>query len=299
MSRGVIAGLIVGVIVFATGLVVLLSSESGRSGPESAAAPQLFAEPSSSPVSVVWAVGDGADGGTNGRAVADLIGSRGGDRVLYLGDVYESGTAEEFETNYRPLFGALHAITMPTMGNHEWENRAEGYYPYWEDAKGVEAPPWYSFSASGWQLISLNSMEPRGKRSEQLRWLRDTVSDPDFGDCRLAFMHHPRHSAGRHGNDQSIEPIWRALQGHATLVLAGHDHNMQRFRPIGGLTQLVAGAGGHGLYSVDESDRRLGFSNDTRYGALRLVLRPDRGAASFISVGGGVLDRFRFRCRQD
>src|SRR3954452_7273613 len=48
----------------------------------------------------VWAVGDGADGGRGGRAVAGRIAAGGVDRLLYLGDVYEHGTAKQFRTNY-------------------------------------------------------------------------------------------------------------------------------------------------------------------------------------------------------
>ncbi|MDQ4129997.1 MAG: glycosyltransferase family 4 protein, partial [Actinomycetota bacterium] len=38
---------------------------------------------------VVWAVGDGADGGAVARAVASYISAAGPDRFLYLGDVYD------------------------------------------------------------------------------------------------------------------------------------------------------------------------------------------------------------------
>src|SRR4051794_2497743 len=55
----------------------------------------------------VWAVGDGADGGRAGRAVAGRIAAGGVDRLLYLGDVYEHGTAKQFRTNYATTFGSL------------------------------------------------------------------------------------------------------------------------------------------------------------------------------------------------
>ena len=42
---------------------------------------------------VVWAVGDGADGSAQARALAMRIAADRPDRLLYLGDVYESGTA--------------------------------------------------------------------------------------------------------------------------------------------------------------------------------------------------------------
>ena len=51
--------------------------------------------------------------------------------VLYLGDVYDSGTAEEFDSNYRPAYGRFDKITAPTPGNHDWPQHEEGYDPYW------------------------------------------------------------------------------------------------------------------------------------------------------------------------
>src|SRR5687768_16842499 len=50
----------------------------------------------------VWAVGDGADGGKYGDQVVDLIGRSDFDLLLYLGDVYDEGTAEEYEEHYEP-----------------------------------------------------------------------------------------------------------------------------------------------------------------------------------------------------
>ena len=295
MSRSQIVGLIVGLVVFATGLVVLL-----RSGDDEAATAEARAFSESIPGSraVIWAVGDGADGGEDGRAVANLIASGGPQRFLYLGDVYETGTAEEFESNYQPLFGSLNEIAAPTVGNHEAPNEAEGYYPYWREATGRDVPAWYKFTVGDWQVLGLNTEEPRGARSRQLRYLRRALSARVFGTCRIAFMHHPRYSAGRHGDDRSVEPIRRALTGRATLLLAGHDHNMQRLRPVNGLTQLISGAGGHERYDVNERDPRLRFANDTTYGALRLDLRGSSATATFVSVDGTVLDRSRYRCRR-
>jgi hypothetical protein len=253
---------------------------------------------------VVWAVGDGADGGAAGRAVARLIRTRRVDRFLYLGDVYGpqpagllrgDGTATDYRTRYAPLFGALARRTAPTPGNHEWAQRGDGYEPYWRAALGSTPPAYYSFTIAGWQVLSLNSEAPHDRGSQQLRWLAREVARP--GTCRLAFWHRPRFSAGRHGDQADVAPLWDALRGHATLVLGGHDHDMQRLRPIDGITPLVSGAGGHGLYEL-RRDRRIAFGDDRSYGALRIDLRPGRARLRFVATGGRVLDSSVVRCRQ-
>ena len=104
---------------------------------------------------------------------------------LYLGDVYDDGTSEEFERNYRSVYGRLDRVAAPTPGNHEWPNAEEGYKPYWRGAKGRTLPSYYSFRAGGWELLSLNSEAAHDADSAQVRWLRRAVAEP--GTCRLAF----------------------------------------------------------------------------------------------------------------
>jgi hypothetical protein len=224
------------------------------------------------------------------------------DRLLYLGDVYGSGlasivlgdgSAEDYRTRYVPLYGQFAARTAPTPGNHEWPRRGEGYEPYWRKVFGRTPPAFYALRIGGWQLLSLNSEAPHGAGSAQLRWLRRQLRAP--GTCRLAFWHRPRYNAGLHGDEGDLAPLWDALRGHATIVVSGHDHNMQRLRPVDGMTQYVSGAGGHPRYSL-RADPRLAFGNDRDFGALRVELRPGRARMVFVSADGRILDASRVRC---
>jgi len=132
---------------------------------------------------VVWAVGDGADGGARSKRVARLIARARPDRMLYLGDVYERGTAAEFRRNFGGVYGRLARITEPSPGNHDWGRRDEGYYPYWKRVKGRAQPPWYRLSLAGWKIFGLSSEAAHGPRSGRLRWLRARLRGKR-GDCR-------------------------------------------------------------------------------------------------------------------
>ena len=81
-------------------------------------------------------------------------------------------------------------------------------------------------------------------------------------------------------------------------MLNGHDHNMQRFAPVSGITELISGAGGHddGVFPVNELDPRLLFSNDTDFGALRLTLSRNQAQLAFVSAAGQVLDQSSVAC---
>jgi hypothetical protein len=254
----------------------------------------LGAHPARSDARVVWAVGDGAEGSERAKAVAGRIASGRVDRFLYLGDVYDDGTAREFAQNYTSVYGPLNRVTRPTPGNHEWPTRHQGYYPYWRAVRGEPFPPYYSFRLAGWQLLSLNSEARRDSRSPQYRWLRRRLRAR--GTCRLAFFHQPRFSAGAKEN-RNMDPIWRALSGRARVVLAGHDHNMQRLHRIDGITSFVVGSGGRELDPIDRGYPRLAFGNDRDFGALRLVLGRRAARFAFIRSDGRVLDSGRLRCR--
>ena len=244
---------------------------------------------------VIWAVGDGANGTRRARAVADRIAEKPFDRLLYLGDVYGDAPGR-FDDMYAPTYGRLAAKTAPVPGNHEWPEFKDDYRAYWRQALGREIPDWYSFRAGGWQLLALNSEAPHARGSAQHRWLRRQVRGR--GTCRIAYWHRPRFSASTdHGDQPDMDPLWAALKARATIVLARHDHDMQRFKPIDGLTQFVSGAGGQQLYPLSR-DRRLAFGNDEDYGALRLELRPGRARYAFVSVDGRVLDNGTLRCRR-
>ena len=250
------------------------------------------------PKSVLWAFGDGADGGTEGKRLAAMLAAHPMHRLLYLGDVYPKGSAQDFQQNYAGAFGALAARTAPVIGNHEWQDRANGYIPYWTAVRGAPAPMYYDFSVSGWQLLALNTNAPADP--VQLQWLHDRIAaTPRFGSCRIAVFHHPRYSAStNHGDAPAVEPLWAALAGHARLALSGHDHTSQRLQPSRGITQFVAGTAGTKLYGLDPADPRLAFGDIAHHAALRLALRPGRAVAAFVSSDGARLDRSRYRCKQ-
>jgi calcineurin-like phosphoesterase family protein len=271
-----------------------LADGGSSASPSSGADGQGFVSSIDGPSAVVWAVGDGAADSPEAARVTQLIADGDVDRLLYLGDVYPHGSPQDFEMNYEPTYGGLAALTAPTPGNHDGPLAEQGYAPYWQQVLGASTPMYYEFRVSGWQILSLNSEIDHEPGSPQLRWLDRQVATG--GDCRIAFWHRPRFSAGSHGDQPDTTPLWNALRGHARIVLTGHDHDMQRLRPQDGMTEFVSGAGGASLYGVDASDPRLRFSNDTQYGALRLVLRPQHAQYSFVTVAGKVLDRGQLSC---
>jgi calcineurin-like phosphoesterase family protein len=244
----------------------------------------------------VWAVGDGASPADEDNQLADFLQRQPLDRFLYLGDVYETGTAAEYASYYETSFGRFKAITSPTPGNHEWDNRAQGYDPYW--GPSVAQPNgghYYSFDLAGWHFVSLNSEEPADSASAQASWLRNDLARYR-GTCTIAMVHRPRFSTGPQYNTTTIAGLWGALRGHAVALLSGHAHNYQRLFPVQGITQFVVGTGGWELSSPDRGDPRLAAGAGQVVGAIRLDLLLGQVNYQFITTDSERLDAGSIQC---
>jgi chitodextrinase len=252
---------------------------------------------------VVAAAGDGADGATSAANVTAEIATINPNLFLYLGDVYQNGTIAEFYNWYGnggTNFNNFYSITNPTIGNHEYTgNSAVGYFDYWNNI-----PDYYSYNADGWHFISLNSNSSRigvTINSAQYAWLEQDLA-ANSNMCTIVYYHHPLFNIGAEGPTTSMSDIWSLMaQYGVSIVLNGHDHDYQRWVPLDGngnpsptgITEFVAGGGGHGLQTFIGSDYRVAFSDDLNpeaFGVLKMVLNPGGVNFEYINSSGLTLD---------
>jgi acid phosphatase type 7 len=251
---------------------------------------------------VLVGAGDIADCKTLSGAAktANLLAAVDG-TVFTLGDnAYESGTPREFADCYGPTWGRFKARTKPVVGNHEYQTAfANGYYDYFGAAAGDPTKGYYSYDLGAWHVLVINSncAQVAGCKagSPQEQWVRaELAAHPTL--CTMAMWHHPRYSSGEHGDDPSMRDIWQALyEGGADVVLSGHDHDYQRYKPqdadgrvdlARGVRQFVAGTGGRELYKWDHKDVNSEVKNNQTFGVLKLTLHPDAYAWEFIPIEG-------------
>ncbi len=234
---------------------------------------------------VVYAVGDAADGGAEAAELASYVEDQDPDRFFYLGDVYDTGTAEEFEQNYDPLYGDLADRTDPVIGNHEYPNVEDGYYPYWQGKRGwTEAHAKhrsYIDPESGWQVIAYSS---EAEPAAEARWVMRQIDKQD-GTCRIALAHRARYSIAdsQHTDNVDQEPIWNVLAGTTAINLAAHSHVYGRLEPIDGVNVIVSGQGGHDIRELGPQQHEVAASTAGATSVTRLVLRP--GEAELTQVG--------------
>ena len=89
--------------------------------------------------------------------------------------------------------------------------------------------------------------------------------------------------------DSLTTKLWAALLGKADVVLNGHDHSYQRFKPVSGVTEIVDGTSGHSGQAPGPDPRLVTFFGDI-FGALRAELNPHGFGFRFIDDAGRVLD---------
>ena len=227
------------------------------------------------------------------------------DAVLVLGDTqYDTGALRAYRRSYDESWGAFKGITYPAPGNHEYKTEgAEGYYTYFRKRQ-PGAPGYYATNLGRWRMYGLNSNCSEIDCDKQLRWLVQDIKDHPR-TCSLFTMHHPRYSSGEHGSDGSMRQFFRvAFRNQVDLVLAGHDHHYERFRPMNhqgelrkrGVTEFVSGGGGKSHYAADGDVKGSAFVENDTFGVLRLVLSPDSFRYEFRGVDGSTQDEGTQTC---
>jgi acid phosphatase type 7 len=229
-------------------------------------------------------------------------------KVLGLGDMqYESGSLSEFRGSYDKSWGGdLKAITKPIPGNHEYRTSgASGYYRYFRNQQ-PGGSGYYSFNVGSWRVYALNSNCTKIDCARENAWLeRDMAANPKM--CTALMMHHPLYSSGyEHGDSPEGRRFWSTVLNHdADLVLAGHDHNYERFQPMNadgqvtssGMASFVVGAGGKNLYSTRGIREGSVVFDNHRAGVLAMHLGRGAYGWKYQTIDGQVMDQGTATCR--
>jgi hypothetical protein len=241
------------------------------------------------------------------------------DEVFTAGDnAYPDGTARDFAQCFAPSWGDTAKLIMrnirPAPGNHEHLSGGTApYYQYFGSRAGSNQKGYYSYDIGAWHAVVLNSelLVNTGaftdvERKAQEDWLKQDLGAHHQG-CTVAYWHNPRFSSGWHGSDARLETFWRILyDGGADVILNGHDHDYERFRPLAsegtldtasGIVEMIVGTGGGELRGFQSTIAPLSASRvQGHYGVLKLTLGGAEWRSAFLDTDGRIYDQVTGRC---
>ncbi len=253
------------------------------------------------------AFGDSGWGNSAQRRVAEVLERSDPHLALLLGDiVYHKGADKDYDEKYfRPYARLLSRLPFyPAVGNHDYgfKDLARGRRRFEEAYQRVfRKPPFYSFDAGPVHFVALDTNEayeisaaaPIGRESAQRRWLEEDLKAAK-APWKIVFMHVPLYSIHDHGDNASLRASLEDLlqrQG-VDVVLAGHDHEYLRSKPMGGIAHLIVGTGGAPLHwggaQPEWLEKRLSLHGFLRGEADRASL-----LLEFVDERGEVRDSLR------
>ena len=245
------------------------------------------------------------------EATADLVEGLNPDVVLVLGDTAYDHVTPDTLKGYDASWGRFLEKTYAVVGNHEYfGDGPDAYWDYFGDRAGDRGSGWYSFDAGAWHVVVLNSEcqdVDCNSDGDQLQWLADDLRG-SAARCTLAAFHRPRFSSGdEYGDDESVSPLWQALQDEGVdVVLNGHEHSYERFAPQRdsgrataeeGMAEFVVGTGGYDLRGVSDPKPNSEVRWNGSFGVLALTLYPDRYDWRFHATDGADVDEGGAVCR--
>lgn len=199
----------------------------------------------------ILAVGDFGVGGQTERRMGASMRRYASTHLTHalvtLGDNDYTDSPSAFHRNWVGSFGwaARRRLRIAgTLGNHDVETNG-GRYEFDE----LRMPGRYYRRRVG--NVALFLLDSNRVNAAQTTWLRRALRR-STAPWKVAVFHHPPFTCGGHSGAEDVAARWIPLfqRFGVDLVLSGHDHNYQRFARRGGVTYVVHGGGGQGLYRL-------------------------------------------------
>lgn len=236
---------------------------------------------------------------TGDEATADLVSGIDG-TVFALGDqVYGGATLANYQNCYGPSWGAFKDRTRPVIGNHDYVGTDDtGYFDYFGASAGERGKAYYSYDLGGWHVVVLNTnctIVDCTAGSAQEQWLRQDLAQAPTS-CTVAMWHHPRFSSFGNMGAMRTQALWQALYDNGVeLLLTGHDHHYERFRPLdasgapdddNGVREIIVGTGGRSYGGLTNVHPHSEVRNTDTFGVLKLTLDTTGYDWEFVGVPG-------------
>jgi Icc-related predicted phosphoesterase len=193
------------------------------------------------------------------KAIIDAIAQQHAKFVVITGDLVLSGGNgndwTEFDKEIKPIYDSG-ATIYPALGNHEMHgDQRLGLANYFQRFQQLKDSRYYTVKAGNVLLVTIDS-EQDDPKSPERKWLEGVMKTQVTRDIQFVVfsLHHPPYthfglaSVGHEARHQEkdmagyLEKLQQKSKAKF-LVLAGHNHNYERYTH-GGVMYIVTGGGG-------------------------------------------------------
>lgn len=238
------------------------------------------------------AFGDTRTGHDIHRAVVEAMAREDLEFVAHTGDMVERGGIQKqwdlFFQIERPLL--VSTPIVPAIGNHDMGRRRyfRHYFMHrrWTRNRRYFAHDWGNLRV----LVIDGGIECRDGCEQYAYAERVLAEGAEQGKLMVMMLHYPPYSSGKHGSNKAVQKsISELAQRHGVeLVLAGHDHNYERTKKIGGVTFIVSGSAGAPIRPVRPQWFTAEARTEPHY--VLVDVEPNRLVVRAINLKGDAFD---------
>jgi 3',5'-cyclic AMP phosphodiesterase CpdA len=264
-------------------------------------APRKFRTFGARPSKVTFiAYGDSRTNPKIHEALASNFKRHSPDFILHTGDLAADG--RQYHLWDKEFFGPLARVIdevpiLPSIGNHEQD---ASNYLHFVHLPGKER--WYSYDVGPVHVLALDFHYEK-ETEEQFAFARKDLLAAQ-APWKVVFLHYPVINIGGHGTGwghAAYLPLFH--EAKVDLVLAGHSHIYERFRPIASASEpdawpimhITTGGGGAPLYA-SYAHPALSAQATTNHFVL-IEATPTRLAGRTFTTNNTLLDRFEWKKR--
>lgn len=234
------------------------------------------------------AVGDSRTNVSVWNTISALINSKNPDFVTFNGDIVDTGNSnsqwDAWFNNGPNLIN--NKLILHAQGNHDATGSATYYQNIFDLPKNNPATTELYYSVDYGEAIFINLDSENAGSAAQLSWLTSTLAANVNKKWKIVSFHKPFYTVGPHNGDMNgyWNTWFKAFDDYGVdLVLTGHDHLYERFKPINrnvsttnavanygslpgeGRCQVVCGGAGAPLYAPGTSSLLQTFKQDYHY----------------------------------
>lgn len=237
------------------------------------------------------------------KETAELIMDIQPDAVIALGDLCHDETDSAcMSTRYDVTWGQFAEHTFPVRGNHDMP-QIEAYKQYWKGKNPALSNEdiergYYSFNMGDWHIIALDNAECKDASgcetdTPQYKWFTQDLEQNKDKACTMVVAHKPLFSSGTQATRSVKKYFDVAYQHDVDIFFAGHEHDLEGFRPQDpdgnldwdrGIWEFVVGTGGASSIRMDKPQPNSFMRSTNGAGVMQLTLNSGSLDYAFIPI---------------